>query len=44
MNDLLDENCKFCSKEWIGYVVMPDGSVPWVCEDHWDMYSRTRLR
>ena len=35
-----NETCDFCSKNWIGYVSMPDGSLPWVCDDHWDMYSK----
>ena len=34
-----DTTCNFCSKDWIGYVTMPDNSMPWVCQTHWDIYS-----
>jgi hypothetical protein len=36
-----ETTCNFCSKDWIGYVTMPDSSMPWVCETHWDIYSTT---
>lgn len=34
-----ETTCNFCSKDWIGYVTMPDNSMPWVCETHWDVYA-----
>jgi hypothetical protein len=33
------ETCGFCPKDFIGYVTMPDGSMPWVCDDHWQEYA-----
>ena len=34
-----ETTCNFCSKDWIGYVTMPDNSMPLVCKTHWDIYS-----
>ena len=31
--------CDFCSNELIGYVQIED-NFPWVCEIHWEMYSK----
>lgn len=34
-----ETTCNFCSKDWVGYVTLPDSSMPWVCETHWDVYA-----
>jgi hypothetical protein len=34
-----ETTCNFCSKDWIGYVTLPDNSLPWVCETHWEVYA-----
>ena len=38
-NDDNETTCNFCPKDWIGYVTLPDNSMPWVCATHWDIYS-----